>query len=154
MTASRAEATIRPAQSAVEVDAAMELRKRVFCDEQGVSLDSERDGRDGRDALHLVAAAGGRILGTCRVIVAGRTATLSRMAIERDERGSGIGRALLRAAHLHARHEKARRVVLHAQLHALGFYEAEGYAPRGPIFMEEGIEHVAMEKRLSSKTPG
>lgn len=154
MTASRAKATIRPAQNAVEVDAAMELRKRVFCDEQGVSLDSERDGRDGRDALHLVAETDGQILGTCRVIVAGKTATLSRMAIERNERGSGIGRALLRAAHLHARQEKARRVVLHAQMHALGFYEAEGYAPRGPIFMEEGIEHVAMEKRLSTKAPG
>jgi len=154
VTATGAKATIRPTLSAVEVDAAMELRKRVFCDEQGVSLDSERDGRDGRDALHLVAEADGRIVGTCRMIVAGRTATLSRMAIERAERGTGIGRRLLRAAHLHARGQSARRVVLHAQMHALGFYEAEGYAPRGPIFMEEGIEHVAMEKRLSSKAPG
>ena len=33
-------------------------------------------------------------------------------------------------------------------MNALGFYEAEGYVARGPIFMEEGIDHVAMENPL------
>ena len=34
-----------------------------------------------------------------------------------------------------------------AVLHSL--YEAAGYEPRGRIFMEAGIEHIAMEKHLS-----
>ena len=39
--------------------------------------------------------------------------------------------------------------MLHAQTYARSLYEAAGYEPRGRIFMEAGIEHIAMEKHLS-----
>jgi len=37
-----------------ELAAALALREEVFCGEQGVTLEGDRDGRDG-EALHLVA---------------------------------------------------------------------------------------------------
>ena len=40
-------------------------------------------------------------------------------------------------------------IALHAQTYARSLYEQAGYYERGPIFVEEGIEHVAMEKRLA-----
>lgn len=139
---------VRPARDADEVAEALELRHRVFHGEQGVSPDADRDGRDG-EALHIVALADGAVRATCRLLIDDGTAKLGRMVVEASERGSGIGRSVLRAAERSARAEGARRVELHAQLAARGFYAGEGYRERGEPFVEEGIDHVAMEKRLA-----
>jgi predicted GNAT family N-acyltransferase len=42
----------------------------------------------------------------------------------------------------------ARRLVLHAQTYVRSLYEQAGYRPRGGVFREAGIEHVAMEREL------
>jgi predicted GNAT family N-acyltransferase len=140
---------VRRATGRAEVARALDLRFRVFCAEQGVTESSERDGRDGGGAVHLVALAGERLVGTCRLIEGRRTVTLSRMAVEPDARGRGVGAALLAEAKRRARRARARRISLHAQTHARGFYERAGYVVRGPTFVEEGIDHVAMELRLA-----
>ena len=38
--------------------------------------------------------------------------------------------------------------MLHAQTYARELYEQAGYRPRGRVFSEAGIEHIAMEKLL------
>jgi predicted GNAT family N-acyltransferase len=43
----------------------------------------------------------------------------------------------------------AETIALHAQTYAQSLYESAGYEEYGPTFVEEGIEHVAMEKRLA-----
>ena len=50
-----------------ELAAALALREEVFCGEQGVTFDGDRDGRDG-EALHLVAVED-EVLGTCRMLI-------------------------------------------------------------------------------------
>ncbi len=138
---------VRRARDAAERDAAIELRRQVFVEEQGVPVEEELDGRDG-EALHLVAADAGGIVGTCRLCFSGRTVQFSRLAVAPSARRRGIARALLAAADGEGRAAGARRVVLHAQVYARALYEDAGYVPRGPHFWEAGIEHVAMEKRL------
>ena len=71
-----------------ELRAALALRYEVFCTEQGVSEAEEIDGRDG-EALHLVAVRGGRVIGTCRVLVEDGVGKLGRMAVERGARRGG-----------------------------------------------------------------
>ena len=141
-------AEVRRVRDAEELAAAIEIRRIVFCEEQGVPLHDELDGRDD-EALHLVAVEDdGRVLGTCRLVFRGRTCQLSRMAIERDARGRGLGHALLDLADAEAISAGCTRVALHAQIHAQSLYDRHGYTPRGPLFVEAGIEHVAMEKAL------
>jgi predicted GNAT family N-acyltransferase len=123
------------------------VRRQVFCDEQGVPLHDELDGRD-NEALHLVAVDDGRVIGTCRLLFRGRTCQLSRMAIEPAARGQGLGRALLELSDAEARAAGCSRIALHAQLHAQALYDRHGYTPRGPRFEEAGIPHVAMEKHV------
>ena len=128
--------------------AALELRARVFCGEQGVAPEADRDGRDG-EALHVVAVEDDRVVGTCRLVFDDRVAMLGRMVVDRELRGRGVGAAVLREAERHARAAGARRIALHAQLPARPLYAREGYVDRGSRFMEEGIPHVAMEKALA-----
>ena len=139
---------VRAAGDGEEVSAALELRARVFCGEQGVSLEAERDGRD-PEALHVVAFADGRLVGTCRVLVEGDRGRLGRMAVAPDARGRGVGSAVLTAAEELAREAGARRMTLHAQIESRVVYDRAGYEPRGEPFLEEGIEHIAMEKPLA-----
>jgi predicted GNAT family N-acyltransferase len=131
-----------------ELEAALELRHRVFCVEQGVPKREEIDGRDG-DAVHLVAVRDGHVVGTCRMLFVSRTVQFSRLAVDPAVRREGIATQLLREADHEARAGRAQRIVLHAQTYAQSLYEGAGYEPRGRVFVEAGIEHVAMEKRLA-----
>jgi predicted GNAT family N-acyltransferase len=145
---------IRRAHGRAEMDALLDLRHRVFCLEQGVPKREEIDGRDG-DAIHLVAVRsdtdgeGGRVVGTCRLLFIERTVQLSRLAVEPAARRQGVATRLLHAADREASAARARRIVLHAQTYAQELYAADGYEQRGRAFVEAGIEHVAMEKRLA-----
>jgi len=138
---------IRRADGRADMDALLDLRHRVFCVEQGVPKREEIDGRDD-DAIHLVALRAGRVVGTCRLLFVDRTVQLSRLAVEPDVRREGIATALLHEADREAAAARARRIVLHAQTYARELYTADGYEPRGRTFVEAGIEHIAMEKRL------
>jgi predicted GNAT family N-acyltransferase len=140
---------VRTAISDAEIAAALDLRERVFCIEQGVPVDADRDGRD-HESTHIVAVEDARVLGTCRLLFRGIVARLGRLAVEPGERGRGIAGAILREADRVAIEGGARRIDLHAQTYALSLYTANGYVERGRRFVEEGIEHVAMEKTLVS----
>jgi predicted GNAT family N-acyltransferase len=140
---------VRRSAGAAEFEALHDLRYRVFCVEQGVPEDEEDDGRDG-EATHLVAVDDdGRVLGTCRLLFADRTVQFSRLAVEPAARREGIATRLLHEAEREARAANARRIVLHAQTYARDLYTTVGYEERGRTFVEAGIEHIAMEKRLA-----
>lgn len=130
-----------------EMASVLALRHDVFCVEQGVPSREELDGRDA-EGIHLVAVAGGEVLATCRLLFVGPTVQFSRLAVRAGARRHGIATALLELADLETRAGGARRLVLHAQTYARSLYDAAGYEPRGRVFMEAGIEHIAMEKVL------
>jgi predicted GNAT family N-acyltransferase len=138
---------VRRTSGEEEMAAVLELRHEVFCIEQGVPEREELDGRDG-ESMHLVAVAGGEVLATCRLLFVGNTVQFSRLAVRASARRHGIASALLDLADEETRTAGAHRLVLHAQTYARALYEAAGYVPRGRIFMEAGIEHIAMEKYL------
>jgi predicted GNAT family N-acyltransferase len=139
---------VRRVQTEAEMSAALQLRHDVFCVEQGVPVYEELDGRDG-EGVHLVAVSNGTLLATCRLLFVGPTVQFSRLAVLPSARRRGIATALLRLADEETRTGGARRLVLHAQTYARALYDTAGYEPRGRVFIEAGIEHVAMEKNLS-----
>jgi ElaA protein len=121
----------------------------VFSGEQGVSITADRDGRDA-ESTHLVAIDVDRVIGTCRLLFRGNVARLGRLAVDPDRRGEGIAAALLALADRVALSQGANAISLHAQTYARRLYLDAGYEARGPEFVEEGIEHVAMGKRLET----
>jgi len=139
---------VRPARDRAEIDQALALREQVFCVEQGVAPAADRDGLDDV-AIQVVAIESGHVIGTCRVLVEGEIGRLGRMAVEAGARGRGLGAAILAAAEQSARDAGARQMRLHAQRYIEDMYAAAGYRPYGEPFIDEGIEHVAMERPLA-----
>ncbi len=138
---------MRRARSPEEVEAALELRRQVFCVEQGVALEADRDGRDS-DAEQVVAVRGSHVVGTLRLLCDSDPARLGRMVVSSALRGRGVGAQLLEEAERVVTQRGLHQIMLHAQVPARAVYERAGYRQLGDPFMEEGIEHVTMDKRL------
>jgi len=127
---------------------ALDLRERVFCDEQGVPREEETDPHDA-EALHLVALDGERaVVGTLRVLVRGDTAKIGRVAVERERRREGIALRMLELALERAIALGCTRAVLSAQTRATEVYRRAGFAVESGVYMEAGIEHVRMGRPL------
>ena len=139
---------MRRAASREEVDAALDLRRTVFVDEQGVTLAADRDGRDG-EAAHLVATDRGRVVATCRLLPSGREVRLGRMVVAHEMRGGGLGARMLALADRVSAEMGAEEILLHAQVPSRGVYDRAGYRQRGEPFVEQGIEHVTMVKSVA-----
>ena len=102
-----------------DITACRALRRVVFINEQGVS---EADIAEG-------------------------LAKIGRVCVLESHRGTGLGAALIRKA-LDVSRGKAAQAKLGAQVHALGFYEALGFAATGPIYDDAGIPHRDMLRDL------
>ena len=70
------------------------------------------------------------------------------MAVLRDWRGRGVGRAILLHLMGRARAAEIPEIVLNAQLTAIGFYRRFGYIEEGEEFMDAGIPHRRMKLTL------
>ncbi len=127
------------------------IRKIVFIDEQGVPKELEWDGLDSHCAHVLALNERRDAIGTARMQANG---TIGRMAVLKDWRGRGAGRALLSALLDLAVRQGLARVTLSAQTHAIGFYEQAGFHTVGEPFMDAGIPHRKMVKDLLKPEAG
>jgi ElaA protein len=124
------------------------LRRVVFIEEQGVSEADEVDGLDG-GAIHMLAFAGDRPVGTARLLVQGSVGKIGRVCVLPEARGTGLGAELVRAALEVLRGEPGiTEAYLGAQSHATGFYERLGFAVEGQEFLDAGIPHRHMRRSL------
>ncbi|MDP1612409.1 MAG: GNAT family N-acetyltransferase [Sulfuritalea sp.] len=120
---------------------ARQVRELVFVEEQRVPRELEVDEHDA-SSRHVVARdADGGAIGTGRLLPDGH---IGRMAVLADWRGKGVGRALLERLLEDAAVMRMRRLALHAQTQACGFYRRFGFVEEGPEFMEAGIPHRVM----------
>ena len=132
------------------LSAALALREEVFCGEQGVPRELELDGLD-PVARHLVAVdpSGGEVVGTLRLLRAGETAKVGRVAVRRSWRRRGIASRMLQMAVEQARAEGCTRARLAAQMQATEVYSGVGFTVESEPFQEAGIEHVWMGRELA-----
>jgi predicted GNAT family N-acyltransferase len=138
---------IRPADWQRDETVLAEIRRRVFIEEQAVPADLEWDGEDAA-AQHWLALQDGTPVGTARLL---RNGHIGRMAVLARSRGHGVGTALLQAVLEQARGHGWREVYLHAQTHALAFYERLGFIATGPEFIDAGIPHRTMRLLLRTQ---
>lgn len=128
---------------------AARLRRDVFVGEQGVDPSVEADAHDVTATHAVVRDTDGAVLATGRLLDPGgelARGRVGRMAVVPDRRGSGLGAEALRGLEDAARARGLIGVELHAQEHAAGFYDRQGYVREGDPYLEQGIVHVTMAR--------
>jgi predicted GNAT family N-acyltransferase len=128
-----------------------EIRQMVFIREQGVPAELEWDGLD-PGCVHLIALdAAWNAIGTARLLLQDAHGAVGRMAVLKEWRGKGVGRALMRRLLEEAIKRQIQQVVLNAQAYAVEFYAKFGFRIVGKQFVEAGIPHVRMALRLTDR---
>ena len=125
------------------------VREPVFLVEQQVAPELEWDDLDAQSTHVLARDHNGTPIGTGRLTPQGG---IGRMAVLQPWRGRGVGSALLAALIDQARESSFASVELHAQTHAIGFYERFGFKAFGPEYEEAGIPHRSMRLTLAPAT--
>jgi predicted GNAT family N-acyltransferase len=120
------------------------IRFAVFVEEQGVPTGIELDEHDAV-SLHAVAFEGEKPVATGRLLPDGH---IGRMAVLVEWRGRGIGGEILNELIAAARKRGHAEAFVSAQLHAVPFYRAHGFVAEGEEYVEAGIRHQAMKRRL------
>ncbi|RKX55654.1 MAG: N-acetyltransferase [Thermotoga sp.] len=133
---------------AIALMKALDIRKRVFIEEQGIEEKDDLDGKD-RRSVHLLVLLGTKPVGTARLRKIGdHSLKLERFAVLKEFRGIGIGKNMIYEIEEYARKMNIERLILDAQMYVKGFYEKLGYSVCSKEFYEAGILHVRMIKRL------
>ena len=143
---------VKLVETEAELEGAINVRMRVFVVEQQIPPEEELDDADAT-ATHAIAIEGGQVVGTGRMLLVDEddegTCRIGRMAVDRELRRHGVGGQILEFLEEQARQQGLTHCLLHAQEYVKDFYANHGYVERGAVFMEAGIPHVEMVKRLS-----
>lgn len=138
------------AEWAVDADALRRVRQSVFIDEQQVPAADEWDGLDASCQHALARDTHGNVIATGRLTP---QHGIGRMAVLREWRRRGVGSAILMELIEQARRNGWARLSMHAQTHAVPFYERHGFHVTGEAFDECGIAHRHMYMNLDAGTP-
>ncbi|MBY8908328.1 GNAT family N-acetyltransferase [Salinicoccus roseus] len=138
---------IKVADNNIMYNQCLEIRKRVFVEEQNVPMDREVD--EYEDVATHILLIDDEPIGTVRYRPASDDMIkVERMAVLPEERGRKLGFKLMEFVHDHAREHGYTRAKLGAQVHAIDFYRKLGYTVSSDEFEDAGIPHVYMEKAL------
>jgi len=137
--------SIRLADWPADTAAIRAVRKQVFIIEQQVPEELEWDNLDSRCEHAIAITPDGNIVATGRLLPDGH---IGRMAVLKVWRGQNIGSTVLKFLIAHARKKGLTEVVLSSQIQAMTFYRHHGFIAEGTEYMEAGILHQDMRKRL------
>jgi predicted GNAT family N-acyltransferase len=119
------------------------IRTDVFLIEQAVPLSIEWDAFDA-SAMHLLATLDGNPVGCARLI----SNRIGRMAVQKNCRGFGVGRAILDFAVQTLSKNGEKIAILSSQTHAIDFYLKAGFIIVSDIYQDANIPHVDMQRIL------
>ena len=126
------------------------IRYEVFVNEQGVPASMEVDEHDSESIHFLVflktnAETGSKAIATARLLPGGY---IGRMAVLKPFRNQSVGSILLETVIDTARSRSINNLTLNAQTEARPFYERAGFTVDGEEFIEAGIPHIRMTRKL------
>ncbi len=127
-------------------DTLMQLRNRVFVEEQKVSAALEVDGKDS-ECQHVKAIVDGLIIGTGRLLPNG---FIGRMCVLAEYRNRNIGTMMLENLVQQALDRGHQKVLLNAQSYIIPFYQKYGFSIDSDEFIEAEIPHRRMILNLKT----
>lgn len=142
---------VRWIESESELKSCLDIRQKVFVEEQHTDPAEEFDALDRLlPDTHILLLYDEQPAGTARLMrLSGEHVKYQRIAILQEFRGKHLGAALLGGLDRLAKELGYRHVTIGAQKYAEGFYTKCGFVTTDPtIFLDAGIEHIIMEKTL------
>lgn len=127
-------------------EALSSIRRHVFIEEQNVPEELEWDEFDESASHVLVSVDKQQTVATGRIKTDGH---IGRMAVLAAYRKQGIGSEILLTLLNMAKNKNIKSVYLHAQVSAIGFYEKHGFICSSQEFLDAGIPHKSMLKKLT-----
>jgi len=130
------------------------IRRKVFIEEQHVPEELEWDEYDTHaDTTHvLLTDEQGFAIATARFRpYDDGLLKIERVAVLVSQRGTGAGKMMMEAIEVAARKAGYNGMKLSAQLQARKFYEQLGYQAFGQVYLDAGIEHTDMIKKIAAE---
>lgn len=132
----------------LEYQDALSVRRKVFIEEQGVPPHLELDEHE-NSAVHFIVYDEELPIGAGRYrFYEEGTAKVERICILPTYRGKNFGNLLMDEIERVASGNEFKQVKLNSQSNAIPFYQKRGYEIVSPEFMDAGIPHRAMGKKL------
>ena len=127
---------------------ALDIRQKVFVEEQNVPLADEFDEFDtlGESCQHILAHYNEQPVGTGRLRIVNGAGKLERICILKPYRQDGLGKIIINKLEEIAKAKGISQVKLHGQTHAEEFYKKLNYQTASDEFTEDGIPHILMTK--------
>ncbi len=142
---------IKKAETGSELAQVFNIREIVFIKGQNVPEKRDRDEYD-VTANHFLLLIENKPIGCARVRFYrkgfAKIAKIERVAILDAYQKTGLGKMLMDYLINFCKKQGAKEIDLHSQLHAKDFYIKCGFKQYGQVFMDAGIEHIAMVKTL------
>lgn len=128
----------------------VELRYKVLLEPLGLKfLDMHREKEAGYLHIGCIESLDDRLVGGLILTpINDKEIRLMQVAVDGRYRGEGIGRALVKYAEERAKEAGYSKIVMHAMLSVVNFYEKLGFKQEGDLFEEKGITFVRMVKKL------
>ena len=131
-----------------ELYAVLRLRNEVFVVEQHCVF-QDADNKD-QACHHLLLYQQTELVAYARLVPAGvafSEISIGRIVTSPGARGSGVGKILMQHAIEQAYSLFGKGPIrIGAQLYAKGFYALFGFEQAGPVYDEDGIDHIQMVK--------
>ncbi len=121
---------------------ALEVRTKVFIEEQGVDEFLEFDGYD-KYSTHYLIFEGNLPVATARHRETMEGIKLERFAVLKMHRGKGYGKMIL-AQIMKDITPTPKLIYMHAQSSSVDFYKQFGFEVIGEMFLEAHIQHYMM----------
>lgn len=123
----------------------LKARAQVFIMEQNINY-LDMDDIDYR-SLHCFFMEDNKVIAYLRAFYEDESESIVRMGrVLTLQHGRGIGKILLKESlEVIKNRMNCKKIVGHAQKHALGFYEKFGFRAISDDFLEEGVVHVSVE---------
>ena len=130
-----------------ELEDAYSVRKTVFVEEQAVPLEEEIDAFE-NEAEHFIMYHDGSPVGAGRFRFVDGYGKVERICVLKEARKTGAGKAIMNTIENYAREKDIHKLKLNAQTHAIPFYAGLGYEVVSEEFMDAGIPHKTMVKKI------
>jgi Predicted acyltransferase len=131
----------------------LNVRRAVFQVEKGIPRDIDIDSHDCINDVceHFLMRYDNKNVGTvrCKRDIEKREIRLQRFCVLSDYRKFGLGRKMLEFIEVYFNNKGFEWIRLDSKFAVHGFYEKSGYRVVSDVFMEAGVAHVKMEKRIN-----